>query len=193
MIDEAGLYLNNKCFLSPLKSWDIVALLNSSVFWFQLFALARAKRGGYLEAEAQYVEQLPIPDLTPEARARLAALGEACTTAARSRWTVISAVRRRILDLAPPERRKLNGKLEDWHELDFGGFLAEVRKAFRADIPLKQRGEWQDLLTEKRREVEALSGEIERAEREIDALVYAAFDLTPDEIALLERSLEGQY
>ncbi len=31
------------------------------------------------------------------------------------------------------------------------------------------------------------------AEREIDTIVYDLFDLTPDEIALLEASLAGQY
>ena len=35
--------------------------------------------------------------------------------------------------------------------------------------------------------------QVQAAEREIDALVYRLFDLTPDEIALLESSLEGQY
>ena len=34
---------------------------------------------------------------------------------------------------------------------------------------------------------------IEKAEREIDAIVYRLFDLTADEIALLEASIAGQY
>lgn len=38
-----------------------------------------------------------------------------------------------------------------------------------------------------------LTAEIETAERDIDATVYRLFDLTPDEIALLEASLAGQY
>jgi hypothetical protein len=33
----------------------------------------------------------------------------------------------------------------------------------------------------------------EAAEREIDAALYKLFDLTPEEIALLEGSLAGQY
>jgi hypothetical protein len=37
-----------------------------------------------------------------------------------------------------------------------------------------------------------LSSEIAAAEREIDRLVYEAFELTADEIVLLETSLEGQ-
>jgi hypothetical protein len=38
-----------------------------------------------------------------------------------------------------------------------------------------------------------LTAQIEEAEREIDAIVYKLFDLTPDEIELLESSPAGQY
>jgi hypothetical protein len=41
--------------------------------------------------------------------------------------------------------------------------------------------------------VRRLTSEIEAAEREIDALVYSLFDLTSEEIALLETSLGGRY
>ncbi len=102
-------------------------------------------------------------------------------------------MRHRILDLAPPERRKLNGKLEDWPELDFAGFQAEVKKAFHAEVPVKQRGEWETWLADNAREVHALTAQIAAAEQEIDTIVYALFDLTPDEIALLESSLAGQH
>ena len=36
-----------------------LAFLNSSIGWFLLSSLARIKRGGFIEAEAQYVGQLP--------------------------------------------------------------------------------------------------------------------------------------
>ena len=191
--DLAGSYLNNKCFFIPGSAHELCALLNSTVFWFGLTALARIKRGSYFEAEAQYVEQLPMPDLRKKAKGRLSTFGQTCTAAARSRFTIQSAVRRRILDLAPPEKRKLNGRLEDWHELDFQAFLKEVKKHFRAEIPLKERGEWEAYLGENGREVARLTAEIAAAEAEIDRLVYAAFELTPDEIALLEASLDGRY
>jgi hypothetical protein len=140
---------------------------------------------------AENVATVPIPK--PTNLHRLAALGQTCTDTARARFAIQSAVRRRILDLAPPEKRKLNGRLDDWHALDFPVFLKEIKKHFRADIPLKQRGEWENYLSEKAREVARLTAEIAAAEVEIDRLVYAAFELTPDEITLLEASLEGQY
>ena len=159
----------------------------------QLVSLARIKRGGYIEAEAQYVGQLAIPDMPPATRDRLAALGEAATAAARTRYEIQSTVRRRILDLAPAARAKLNGKLEDWHELDFSEFRAEIKRAFHVDMPVRERADWEAYLAENRAKVVALGSDIAAAEREIDAIVYGLFDLTPPEIALLEASLEGQY
>jgi hypothetical protein len=191
-LDRSTAFLNNKCFFIPTDDAVLCALLNSAVLWECLRSLARAKRGGYIEAEAQYVAQLPIPEIDQSTRARLAALGQTCTDAARKRYEIVAAVRHRILDLAPPERCKLSGRLEAWHELDFAGFQAEAKKAFHAEIPVKRRGEWEAYLADNAREVQTLSVRIAAAEREIDSLVYDLFDLTPEEIALLESSIAGQ-
>lgn len=191
--DVAEYYIINKAYFIPDGSFELTSLLNSKISWFMLRAFARIKRGGYIEAEIQYVSRLPIPAMASAARARLSALGQACTDAARERFDIQSAVRRRILDLAPPERARLTGKLNDWHELDFGAFRAEVKRAFHAEIPLRERGEWEAYLRDNAARVHALSDAIAGAEREIDQIVYGLFDLTPDEIALLEASLEGPY
>ena len=192
-LDKSLALLNNKCFFVAGADPALCALLNSSITWFQLLSEARIKRGGYIEAEAQYVAQLPIPEIPPDARARLVALGLACTGAAGERFDIESAVRRRVLDLAPPERARLSGKLHDWHELDFATFRAEVQRAFHNDIPLRERSQWESYLRENAARVLDLSDRISAAEREIDQIVYGLFDLTPEEIALLEASLEGQY
>jgi hypothetical protein len=103
-------------------------------------------------------------------------------------------VRHRILaDLAPPERAKLSRKLAEWWTLDFAAFRDEVKRVFHIDIPVKERGDWETYLAERSAEVRALTAEIKAAERAIDAIVYRLFDLSPDEIALLEASIAGQY
>ena len=103
-----------------------------------------------------------------------------------------SALTRRIPDLCPPDRSpKLTAKLKSWWELaDFAAFRAEVKKTFKADIPLKERSEWEDLFTSGKTEITRLSAEIARHEAQINAIVYKLFDLTPDEITLLEESLQ---
>ena len=102
-----------------------------------------------------------------------------------------SAVRRRIPDLCPPGREpNLNGKLHDWWELpNFAAFRAAVKAQFKAEIPLADRTQWEDWFNTEKAEVVRLTAEIERNEAEINAIVYKLFDLTPDEIKLLEGSL----
>jgi hypothetical protein len=192
-METAGYFLNNKCFFVPSDDSSLLALLNSSCLWFQLVSLARLKRGGYIEAEAQYVDQLALPPMSKGERAGLTKLGRVCTAAATRRFDLQSTVRHRILDLAPPERAKLSRKLEAWWSLDFAAFRAEVKRVFREEIPVQERGEWESYLAKQAAQVRKLDAEIETAEREIDTIVYRLFDLTPDEIVLLEASIAGQH
>ena len=189
------MFLNNKCFFMPTDDAFLLALLNSRCFWFQLVSLARLKRGGYIEAEAQYIAQLCLPnDPSKSEQKIISKLGDLCTAMEQRSLVVRSTVRHRILkDLAPQERQKLTGRLESFWTLDFAAFRAEVTRAFKIEIPVKDRDDWEKYLAEKSAEVIKLTAEIKAGEREIDEIVYKLFDLTPDEIKLLEGSLEGQY
>jgi hypothetical protein len=192
-MDIRKFHLANTCYFIASNEFSLPSLLNSRLTWFVLLALTNIARGGYLRLRSDFVEKIPIPDTPPADRARLAALAQTCTGAARARYDVQSQVRRRLLDLAPPERARLNTRLNDWHDLDFAALRAEIKKQFRADIPVRERAEWEAYLAENAARAKTLSLEIAAAEREIDALVYRLFDLTPEEIALLEASLEKQY
>jgi len=189
--DDAGYFSNDKSYIIPSTDLPLLSLLNSQVLWFIIKGLAPAVRGGFYELRVQYIEQLPIPDLSPADRATLETLAETCTQSAQARYAIQSQTRRRILDLATGTKRKLTGKLNAFHTLDFADFLGEVKKAFRVDIPLKQRGEWQDFIAEASTQINTLTTTIEATEREIDATVYRLFDLTADEIALIEAAVKG--
>ena len=99
--------------------------------------------------------------------------------------------RNRIPDLCALDRDStLNTKLNDWWELDnFAAFRDEVKKLYKADIPLAERTQWEELFKKGKTEIERLDAEIARNEADINAIVYRLFDLTPDEIKLLEDSL----
>ena len=190
-IDRSASFLNNKCFFVPIDDSYLLALLNSRCGWFQLTSLARVKRGGYIEAEAQYLKAVIVPTLNEVARAALEALSEANIQRSTNRLTIETAVRHRLADLAPPEAAKRSRKLDEWWALDFNEFRNEVKRVFHSEIPIKQRGEWESYLAEQGEAVRKLTAEIEAAEREIDAIVYKLFDLTAEEIALLEASISG--
>lgn len=190
-IDSAGFFLNNKCFFVASDEVPLLALLNSTCLWFQLVSLARLKRGSYIEAEAQFVDRLALPSISKGERGKLARLGETCTAFAGRRFELLSIVRHRILDFASLGNTKLSRKLDQWWTLDFAAFRDEVKRVFHTEIPVKERGEWETYLVENAAQVRKLTSGIEAAEREIDAIVYRLFDLTSDEIALLEASIAG--
>jgi len=194
-LDTSGSLCGNTVYFIASDESELVALLNSKLAWMHLFGEAEALRGGKwrLRMFSDDVATVPILEMSRNERGRLAKLANICADAANRRYKVQSAVSRRTLDLAPPERPKLSRKLEDWWTLDFAAFRDEVKRVFRAEIPVKERGEWEAYLAENAAKVNALTAEIEKAEREIDSIVYRLFDLTPDEIKLLEASIEGQY
>ncbi len=189
--EPMGAFSNDKSYLIPTDDKALLGLLNSRVLWFILSSMSPPVRGGFHELRVQYVEKLPIPSWSPSARAELAAASEQASNAAQERLTVQMALTRRIADLSPLEDEpKLSTKLKEWWTLpSFAAFRGEVKKVFKADIPLADRSAWEDWITRDRAEIARLSAEIAKAEAQIDSIVYGLFDLTPDEIALLESAV----
>jgi len=70
---------------------------------------------------------------------------------------------------------------------------AEVKKVFKHDIPLTVRDEWEAWHAANRAEHDRLTAEIIRLETDLNARVYALFDLTPEEIAIIEESTKYRY
>jgi len=192
-LDRNGYFLANTCYFIPSADPTLLAFLNSKLCWFFLSSVTNIARGGYLRLRSDFVEQTPIAAIPKREHARITRLSNTCTDNAAARLSIESAVAHRILDLAPSEQRRLSRKLEEWYDLDFGGFRAEVERVFHAEIPIRKRAEWEKYLAENAAEVKRMTAEIEAAEREIDAIVYRLFDLTPDEITSLETSLAGQF
>lgn len=138
--------------------------------------------------KSQYVGQLSIPEIEPSIHASLASLSERVHAKALERLSLQRALARRIPDLCPSDRNpKLTTRLREWWTLpDFAAFRAEVKKVFKADIPLAERSAWEDWITRDRAEIARLTADIAQIEARIDSIVYDLFDLTEDEIALLE-------
>jgi hypothetical protein len=189
--DSFGFYSNNKTYIIPTKDRCLEAFLNSNVLWFDFTSRTTAVRGGYFEATAQHIDPLPIPEIGKDTAVTLSSVSTLVAKNADQQYSEQQKFTRRIPDLCPPERDpKLSTKLQDWWKLDdFAAFRAEVKKCFKADIPLKERSDWEDLFTSGKVEIEKLSTEIKRNEDEINAIVYQLFNLTPEEIELLETSI----
>ncbi|MEX0955983.1 MAG: DNA methyltransferase [Rhizobiaceae bacterium] len=191
--ESGGHFINDKCFMI-IADHFLNGLLNSTLAWFWIFGEGTALRGGIwrIELREQLISRLPIPDVASSAKKQLLAISHNASDNAGKIAMARNAFHHRLLtDLAAPDT-KLSRKLESFHELDFNEFRAEVKRALKTEIPVKERAGWEALHAEASAEVKRLTAGIEEAEREIDRLVYEAFELSPEEIELLEKSLEGQ-
>jgi hypothetical protein len=195
-LDLSGSLCGNTVYFIADHRYELLALLNSKLAWSHLFGEAEALRGGKwrLRMFSDDVATVPIPEMPRKSRELLSARSKRCSDDSAERARLVQDFRSRVLnDLAPPDRQKLSSKLQNFWMLDFAAFRAEVTKAFKTEIPVKDRDGWEKYLAEKSVAVIGLTAQIEAAEREIDAIVYNLFDLTPDEIKLLEAELQGQY
>lgn len=193
-LDTAGYYMGNTGYFVPRADEYLLGLLNSKLVWFHLRSVCDALRGGEwrLRLFSENIETIPVPAAAAAAatqREAIAELAHACQLAAEQRRDLRLRVARCIPDLAPVGRAtKLSGKLQAWWQLDFAAFRVEVKKTFKQDIPLAERGEWEKYLAAERAGVLALDAAIAQSETQLNRAVYDLFDLDDSDIALLESA-----
>ncbi len=88
---------------------------------------------------------------------------------------------------------KVPTKLQKFEELDFDDFVKEYAKAKKLKFAdkLEERNfknEWQRLFENDKKEVLEIQNQINITDKEIDQMVYKLYDLTPDEIKIVENN-----
>lgn len=86
---------------------------------------------------------------------------------------------------------KVPTKIQKFEELDFDYFVKEYAKAKKLKFAdkLEERNfknEWQRLFENDKKEVLEIQNQINITDKEIDQMVYKLYDLTPDEIKIVE-------
>ena len=185
-----GSFSNDKSYIIPTGDLYLYGLLNSSAYWFLIKALCPFVRGGYFELRAQYIETLPIPKADSKQKETIASLAQQIQSLTEQRYQIENNFRRRLPDLCPPEREpKLNKKMHSWWRLDFPQLQAALKTAFKTTIPLAERNAWQDYFESEQQRIASLNQQIFQLEQQLDQAVYALFDLTADEIDLLQQNV----
>ena len=185
--------------MATTEKW-LVAYLNSNVSWYFLKNIAIGRSGGFIECKPMYINQIPIPTVSPEQKQTIADLAEQCQTHAQTRYELEQTVQRRLLENLRPINNSelLNTKLTQWWKLSTVTELAtEARKAFKlkksetlkVDLGnLTKQDEWEDYLKKKTGEWQDTTNTINGLEKQINEAVYTLFKLTKEEISLIERS-----
>ena len=185
--DKQSYLSNNKAFILSEADSYLLGLLNSKVIWLYLTGICTFVRGGYYELRAIKVETLPVPPATSPQKAGISNLAQKCQELAEQRYTLEHNFRRRLPDLCPPDHNaKLNNKLQNWWQLNFADFQKQIKKQFLKPIPLTERNDWQDYMENEKTKIATLNQQIAQSEIELNQEIYHLFNLTPQEIQLIE-------
>jgi hypothetical protein len=190
-LDSKNYYFNNALNIIPNVSYYELGILISSVSWYLLKANASTMSGGFCQIHGHVLEKLPIPPSknqhpitfeTYKAKENIAQLAQQCQTVAEQRYGL---ERNTQISITQLKIKKLTRKLQSWWELEFNDFIDELEKQ-KIDIPVKKYAEWHKFLSEAILEHQAFDLQIAILETQLNKAVYELFDLTEEEIKLIE-------
>jgi hypothetical protein len=81
----------------------------------------------------------------------------------------------------------ITGTLARFDELDFKQFIVELKKQ-KINLSLKEQVEWEVFFNDYKQECCDLVRQINETDREIDEIVYELYELTEEEIGIIDNS-----
>ncbi len=98
-------------------------------------------------------------------------------------------VKQSLLQLlkAKHEGLTISKKLADWSSISFKDFLKELEKQ-KIKLTLPEQNEWLQYFELEKAKALAIKSSIDSTDAEIDQMVYQLYNLTEDEIKLVEAS-----
>ena len=86
------------------------------------------------------------------------------------------------------EIEKISKKLEAFYDYDFKTFVSELKKQ-KIQLSLIQQDEWEEYFNAYKTEINQIQAEINKTDKEIDQMVYKLYELTGEEIKIVEESV----
>jgi len=200
LLTDAGIIANTALAVAS-GDRSLLALLNSSVAWFGVTrcCATRQLRYGRIERRTlpQHMKDLPIAQCGESAKARLTKLaGGIASLHGEYHATVGSTLHRIESDLGDgkeiPRNPASSRNLTLFPLISFQDIRKEIKRLFRRDIPVAERAEWEVWLAERAEQVREIDAKIDAAEKELNAIVYDLYELTPDEVRLLEATIDPE-
>jgi type I restriction-modification system DNA methylase subunit/REP element-mobilizing transposase RayT len=173
-------------FIIPSNDKYLLSILNSKVCEFVMRNTAITRRGGYQEYKVQYLEKIPIKQINKNEKINFEIIVDKIIELNAFQNQLISSFLKLLLSKFGID--KLSRNLQNWHELDFRDFLKELQKA-KVKLSLSEEADWMNYFNEQKQKAQTLKSEIEKTDREIDRMVYELYELTEEEIKIVEGTV----
>ncbi len=159
----------------------LLCVLNSKLVnvWFKKIFPAG------LHIKTNQLEQIPIPTISLESQQHFIALADTMLSLHQQLQERRSRFLRRLSENL--EGVKITSALQNFDQLDFAGFMSELKKQ-KIKLSLSQQDEWEDYFNQRRSECQELSAQIAATDSEIDQRVFDLYGLTPEEREIVMNS-----
>jgi REP element-mobilizing transposase RayT len=172
----------------------VLALLNSKLVNWYYWTINPEKGEAMAEVKAFHLGLLPIPAIDKGFKPLVEELAGKMLSLNSDLQTKRQRFLKRLSDNFAISTNKginplvITKALETFDELDFAQFLAELKKQ-KISLTLKRQDEWEEYFNEYKTECHSLSAQISATDKEIDALVYALYGLTEEDIKIVEGKI----
>ena len=173
--DTQGFYSNNSMWFIPTDCKALLAILNSRMGWWLITKFCSQIQNGY-QLIWKYFGQIPIP---------ICKDNEALSVLADTMLSLNSQLQEKRTRFLRRLHENLEGikittALQTFDQLDFKGFVAELKKQ-KTKLTLAQQDEWEDYFNQYRQACQEISEQIKATDNEIDNKVFDLYGLTPEE------------
>ena len=159
---------------------NILLLLNSKLInWYFLHKFSdKHLAGGYISINNLMLKQIPFKKVLEENDFALEA------NKFRLELQELSNKFQRTLE-RKFELKKLSTKLQEWYLLSYSEFIKELAKK-KIKLSLSDESEWETYFFQESKKAQELKTKIETTDKAIDTMVYKLYNLTPEEIIIVE-------
>lgn len=134
-----------------------------------------------------YLEQIPFFDFQKKDYSDLSGILDETLNLNKEFFKVKNTLRALLMSEFSME--KTSRKLENWFKLDFSEFVAEIEKSIKpVKLSLSKKSEWMEHFEKEKAKALELKNKIEQIDRKRDQMIYELYELTPEEIELVEKA-----
>ena len=164
-----------------------LALINSNFMnWFVYrFVFAKAIRS--FQFSGDVAKKIPIPKISPREQKPFIEKADSMLNLNKEFYEKKNKFFNRIKKSFKLE--KINKKLNLFFELKFNDFINEIEKQSKKKLSLKEQDEWEDYFNDYKKDLINLKDKIEKTDNEINQMVYKLYDLSKEDIVVIEESL----
>ncbi len=185
--DTDNYYVNNSCYFISNVDKFLACWLNSSIFNFLkrliFVAYGDAANKGRAKLDYNKMVNIPIPNISEIQKLPFIELADIMLEKNKE----LQEIKNKFLDLLKADLSidKLSTKLQNWYELSWADFSLELKK-LKIELKGEMKEDWSERFNRMKVKAIEIKNIIDTTDRKIDLLVYELYELTEEEIKIVE-------